>query len=301
MEAAFDSEITLTGPFRSPAQMLASQLIRGRASLHDESVANTLGIQGAPIEGTTHFSQFEPLGALIWRDAWFERGCLSCHFRTMVAEGELVQASLTTRGPERAEIHAMKSDGTPVLSGTASIGPTHPPTALDLRRESIEVPDDFTILDQLDVGMKAEFSTNVSITFDDDNGLLYPFSLNEKLKKITEPHKWYTREGGSSSPWGRAILPMEMISVLAHKLDPRWPIRSPSVGLFLDLEVRLISGPLFVEQEYSARSEIVGLSSGRRTESYWSLTTLSDIKLSETMATVLLHAGVFKDSYHAAD
>ena len=28
--------------------------------------------------------------------AWFERGCISCHFQTMVVEGEQVQATMTT-------------------------------------------------------------------------------------------------------------------------------------------------------------------------------------------------------------
>ena len=93
----FDTPITLSGPLRSPAQMLDEQTYDGHASVHDEETAASLGLAGAPIEGPTHFSQFDPArrrrcGAT----PWFERGCISCHFQTMVVEGEQVQATMTT-------------------------------------------------------------------------------------------------------------------------------------------------------------------------------------------------------------
>ena len=131
----------------------------------------------------------------------------------------------------------------------------------------------------------------------DGNGPAYPFSLAEKLARITEPHPWYTEAGAVSSPWGRAIVPMEMISVLAHKSGDWWPVRSPAMGLFLDLEIRLVDGPVFVDQEYALEREIVGLSQSRRTESYWTRTTLTDVSTGQPTAEVLLHSGVFKESY----
>ena len=36
-------------------------------------------------------------------------------------------------------------------------------------------------------------------------GDLYPFSLEQKLKVITEPSAYYSQE---LTPWGRAIIPM---------------------------------------------------------------------------------------------
>src|ERR1700722_17542438 len=109
----FATEITISGPLRPPAQMLADQEIGGHTSIHDEQTAASLGLAGAPIEAPTHFSQFDPLAALIWGSAWFERGCISGHFRTMVVEGEQVQATLTTGGSPLAPIEAHKADGTP--------------------------------------------------------------------------------------------------------------------------------------------------------------------------------------------
>jgi hypothetical protein len=58
-----------------------------------------LGLRGAPIEGPTHFSQFEPLGAALWGDRWFTKGCISAHFLNMVIEGEQVQVQATLDGP----------------------------------------------------------------------------------------------------------------------------------------------------------------------------------------------------------
>jgi hypothetical protein len=90
---------------------------------------------------------------------------------------------------------------------------------------------------------------------------------------------------------------MEMISVLTNKSGGGFPVRSPAMGLFLDLEIRLLQGPVFVGQDYAVRREIVGLGQSRRTESYWTRTTLSDVATGRTVASVLLHSGVFKESY----
>jgi hypothetical protein len=293
----FATEITLTGPMRSPAQMLAEQEVDGHASVHDGDAAASMGLIGAPIEGPTHFSQFDPLAAAVWGQSWFERGCISSHFRTMVVEGEQVQASLTTTGARSARIEARKADGTPVLAGTASIGPDHPETELDARRAAQGDPGELFVIDQLEIGMRRDDGDVVSMSHQERNGGAYPFSLAEKLGRITEPHPWYTPDGGSSSPWGRAVVPMEMISVLANKSGKGWPVRSPALGLFLDLEIRLLAGPVFVAQDYTVAREVIGLSQSRRTESYWTRTTLSDVSTGEPAVEVLLHSGVFKESY----
>jgi hypothetical protein len=293
----FATEITLTGPVRSPAQMLAEQSYDGHPSVHDGATAATLGLAGAPIEGPTHFSQFDPLAVAAWGPAWFEHGCISAHFRNMVVAGDQVQAALTTTSENAATIEAHTTDGRPVLTGTASVGPDHPETELDARRGRQGDPGELFIVDRLEVGARVVDDEPVAITHGDGNGALYPFSLAQKLEQITEPHPWYTPAGGRSSPWGRAIVPMEMISVLANKAGKGFPVRTPSLGLFLDLEVRLLAGPVFVDQDYQVEREIVGLSQSRRTESYWTRTTLTDVDSGAAAAAVLLHSGVFKESY----
>lgn len=304
MQIAFDTDIdrrrdggddVLTGPWRSPAQMLADQVVDGHASVHDDAEAAALGLTGAPIEGPTHFSQFDPLAAAAWGVDWFERGCISAHFRTMVVEGEQVRATLALAdGATTARIEAHKPDGTPVLAGTASVGPGE--TALDARRAALGDPGELFVVDQLEVGMRRDDGT-VAMAHDEPNGSAYPFSLADKLARITEPHPWYTADGATTSPWGRPIVPFEMISVLANKSGARWPVRQPVMGLFLDLEVRLVDGPVFVGHEYHVGREVLALGQSRRTESYWTRTTLTDDATGRVAAEVVLHSGVFKESY----
>lgn len=72
-------------------------------------------------------------------------------------------------------------------------------------------------------------------------GDLYPFSLRQKPAVITENSHYYS---GADNPWRRAIIPMEMLSVLFQyrsKDDPL-PAKGPAVGLFADQEIRLVKG-----------------------------------------------------------
>ncbi len=298
---AFDTAITadgdtISGPAREPKQMLADQAYDGHASVHDGDVAEDLGLAGAPIEGPTHFSQFDPLAHSLWGQRWFETGCISAHFQTMVVEGESVTASLT-RGddPGIARIDAVKTDGTPVLTGTVSVDPTAT-TELGERLAKMQArdPGDLFIIDQVQVGQRSSGSGPVSIDMDTDNGMLYPFSLRSKLAAITEPSPWYDTD---DTPWGRPIVPFEMFSVLSHKVGSALAVRGPAVGLFIDLEVRVVDGPLFVGEQYVLEREVLAVGQSRRVESHWVETKVSAAATGAHVATVLLHSGVFKASY----
>lgn len=89
---SFATPLSLAGPLRRPHQMLADQEYGGHSSIHDDAMAEKLGFRAGPIEGPTHFSQFQPLLAKIWGRRWFESGCISSHFLNMVVEGEEVRA-----------------------------------------------------------------------------------------------------------------------------------------------------------------------------------------------------------------
>ena len=285
----------LVGPLRAPAQMLADQEYAGHTSVHDDETAAKLGLVGAPIEGPTHFSQIDPLAVDRWGQAWFERGCVSSHFLNMVVEGEQVRATLEPVTPTLARIGAEKSDGMPVLTGTASIGHDDT-TELDERRQrGLGDAGALYIVDQLEIGMQVPVPEPVVMGFDDHNGNLYPFTLGQKLDRITERSSWYRSDG--DSPWGRPIVPTEMISVIAHRSNVHFPVRGPAIGLFIDLEVRFVDGPVFVDQPYLVEHTVVGLGQSKRVESYWTETTITDADTGVHAATVLLHQGVFKASF----
>jgi len=297
MTAGFDTPITrdgdaLVGPFRAPRQMLAEQEYDGHTSVHDDATADKLGLPGAPIEGPTHFSQFDPLAVELWGPQWFERGCISAHFETMVIEGEEVQATVTPSGPASARGAAVKRTGEPVLSASLTLGDE--PTELGERLARMLAKDvgELFIVDRLEVGWVSPAGTT-SMPYDEGNGNLYPFSLADKVRLMTEPSPWYVP--GEASPWGRAAVPTEMLSVLAHKGGVHLPVRGPAVGLFIDLEVQR-HAPVFVGETYSLTHEVVGLGQSRRVESYWTRTRLTDTD-GAPVATVLLHQGVFKASY----
>ncbi|MBR0865488.1 hypothetical protein ACVIWV_005126 [Bradyrhizobium diazoefficiens] len=298
---AFDTEITetaeaLIGPWRQPRQMLHAQVYDAHASIHDDATAQKLGFKGGTIEGPTHFSQFAPLGARLWGQAWFESGCLSAHYRSVCYEGEEVQAILSKPlpGASQCQIQMVKRDGTEVLRGTASVGEPHAATALETRLTELKPLADPVILREVTVAQTSKRQP-VRMAFDQTMGDLYPFSLRQKLAVITENSPYYS---GSDHPWGRAIIPMEMLSVLFQyrsKDDPL-PAKGPAVGLFADQEIRLVKGPLFVDEGYEVEREVVALSGSRRTESAWVKTRVFD-KTGTMVATMLLNMATLKDSY----
>jgi hypothetical protein len=300
--AAFDTAIVekdgiLSGPLRSPKQMLAVQSYDGHASIHDDATARKMGFKGGTIEGPTHFSQFAPLGYAVWGLPWLAAGCISVHYRAPLFEGEEVTAFLARPMGQasQAEIWMLRADGVEILRGTASVGPNFPPSALDVRLKTLTPLADPVILADVNVGARTPRNA-VIMKAEQHMGALYPFSLAQKLARITEPSALYS---SSDSPWGRAIVPFEMISVLMQysARDSTFATRGPAVGLFADQEIRLIDGPVLVGEPYEIEREIVFLSGSRRTESMWVRSTLYAAGSDRQAATMLLNLATMKETY----
>lgn len=287
----------IEGPLRKPAQMLQEQSYDGHSSLHDDSQAEKLGIKAGPIEGPTHFSQFSPYLVELFGKEWFERGCFSAHFQTMVFEGEAVRVFIEPKSETSAYCRAEKEDGSPVLEASATLGPDHGETLLEGRMAKLRPAGELVILADMAVGMTGKKEEIVRMEPDQHMGNLYPFSLNEKLAKITEPMDWYS--DASASPWGKAIVPTEMVSVLGNYTGGMvgWPVKRPSIGLFADLEIRMVNGPLFVGETYRLKREVIALSQSRRAENYWVRTDFLDEAGDTLIAQMLLNHGVMKASY----
>jgi hypothetical protein len=245
---SFDTPLALCGPLRKPLQMLADQEYGGHASIHDDSMAEKLGFRAGPIEGPTHFSQFAPLMVKLWGPAWFERGCMSAHYQNMVVEGEEVRAfvEIPAEGATLTRAWAQKADGTPVLEASASLGSGHGQTLLDQRLAQLRPPQRLVILADLAVGMKGADDELVRMDADQHMGNLYPFSLNQKLAKITESSPWYSDP--ASTPWGRATSRGDdQRAVRILECSARFP--SGRGSLFADQEIRMMDEPLFVGQD----------------------------------------------------
>jgi hypothetical protein len=297
----FDTQLVISGPFRKPRQMLKEQEIEGHRSIHDDDTAQTLGFKAGPIEGPTHFSQFVPLFFKIWGQEWLETGCISAHYETVCVEGDEVKASAELPGEKNSQVRiwAEKKDGTRVLSGTASVGPTHPETEVEHRLRSLKLAGKLVILRDMKVGDKGTHTERIRMDFDQPMGAKYPFSLNQKLKAITEMSPWYTQQGSAESPWKRPIIPLEMVSVLTQYTFSQadFLVRGPSVSLFVNQEIRMIKGPLFVGKEYGINREIIALSESQRTESYWTRNHVRDPENGEIVAITILNLALLKESF----
>jgi hypothetical protein len=301
MTSPFNSTPTLCGALRQPRQMLADQKYDGHKSIHDDAMAEGLGLRAGPIEGPTHFSQFDPLLFQLFGAAWFETGCISAHYQTMVVEGESVRAfvEMPAPGATFVRIHAEKADGTPVLVGSASVGEPTQPHELEQRIAKLRPPAGLVINRDLKVGQRGAAPETIRMGFDQHMGDHYPFTLADKLAVITEPCAWYTPEGSASSPWGRPIIPTEMISVLLGSTiaDAQLGGRKPAVGLFAGQQIRRIAGPLFVDQDYELEREIVALSESARTESVWVRTKVYEAGTRKLVAEMILNGATMKASY----
>lgn len=301
MTSPFTSTPMLCGALRQPRQMLADQKYDGHKSIHDDATAEGLGLRAGPIEGPTHFSQFDPLLFQLFGPAWFETGCISAHYQTMVVEGESVRAFVEVPAPGASfvRIHAEKADGTPVLIGSASVGEPTQPHELEQRMAKLRPPTGLVINRDLKVGQRGAAPETIRMGFDQYMGDHYPFTLADKLAVITEPCAWYTAEGGASSPWGRPIIPTEMISVLLGSTiaDAQLGGRKPAVGLFAGQQIRRIAGPLFIDQDYALEREIVALSESARTESVWVRTKVYEAGSRKLVAEMILNGATMKASY----
>lgn len=297
MSRAFDTPIKrsddggLAGPWRAPRQMLDAQSYDGHASIHDDGTARKLGFKAGTIEGPTHFSQFDPLCHALWGDGWFRSSCISAHYRNPVFEGEEVRALLMPAGDAFGHIRMEKRDGTEVLAGTVSVGGSPPESALESRLTQLRPPERPVILRDVAIGARTG-RIPVSMAADQPMGDLYPFSLSDKLRRITEP-----------SPRYAEIVPFEMLSVLMNHVAREQPFatRGPCVGLFADQEIRLLAGPVRVGVAYELDREIVALSGSRKTESMWVRTRLFHPGGAEPVAVMLLNTASLKASYAPYD
>mmetsp|Transcript_67187 Transcript_67187/g.119610 ORF Transcript_67187/g.119610 Transcript_67187/m.119610 type:complete len:346 (+) Transcript_67187:41-1078(+) len=309
------------GEWRRPHNDLQHQQVGGgHKAIHDDATAAKIGFGAAPIHGTVHWSQFTPLLLKAFGPSWFETGSLSVHFITPVSHMQPVRAFVAKPDPakqaQQVEIWMEHIDGRMVLQGTASVGLKRGEmtTMVQSKIASIKPVKGNLVFQRQPVGAKTENEERAFITFDSPIGPLFPFTHSKKLEIITEYHPWFGKESGTSSPWGRPILPPEslnqiMLGVCGTTELGRFPIipedewlkkemggRTP-VGLFGGCEVIMHSGPVFPDEEYTVTREFVGKGETPRAEFRWTRALLREAKTGKLVAEMTLQDMSLKASF----
>jgi hypothetical protein len=279
---------SLIGPWRSPRQLLSFQRVHHAPSIHGDEAAAELGFRRGLIEGPTHFSQFAPLLHKAWGNEWFEKGIVSARYKAPVYDGDEVQATLTLwPGATSADLSLHNREGIELLRGTASID--HASISSRLTDEYKRTPASGARSGPY-IGMTSP-RRRVELSFEDYLGELYPFTLRQKLSAITEPSPWYTENQGKESPWGRPIVPLEMISVMLRYNSGNFPfpVDYPLVQMFGEQKIFLKSGPLFVNEPYEIQHRVVASKHSRRFDSVWIVTDVFSLKTHFIVAQMALN------------
>ncbi len=249
----------ITGRERRPRNLSA----QATGSIHDDATATSLGFRGGTVAGSIHMDQFPPLLLEAFGPCWFESGSLSLYFRHATIDGEPVVA-LLARPPDderdaQVRAWATTADGTLVAEGTAAAGNPAAVSALRGRDLRAVDPAQLRILGSLRPG-DAIGDCQVTVGDQRQRSVISHGAM-------TEPLDWYT----GSSPWGGPIAaPSTVVNLLyADLLAGLREAMGKHVGLFGAIEIRFLSGPVFLSRSYRVTGEIVALSQTPKTEVLW--------------------------------
>jgi hypothetical protein len=246
------------GGWRQPVNVWS----RLPGSIHNDEVAQNVGMRGGTIPGTIHLNLFPPLLLKAFGQRWFERGTLSVYYTYATTDREDVRAILGAP-PEGAkdaqvEVRAETPDGHTVVKGTASVGDAREVTYLQSQELKNAPAEELRILAGLAAGQDLIAS---SVTISQEK-------VDEALATITEPLDWY--RGGS--PWGTAIVP-PALAARTMILTPAGPdgkaFEFKAVGFYGATELRNVNGPVKVGVPYQIKGKIVCVGASPKTEFLW--------------------------------
>lgn len=269
MTTASDPGITIAdGVISGPLRRSINNSRNAKGSIHDDATASKLGFRGGTVAGSIHNELFPPLLLQAFGQRWFETGTLSMYYMNATTDREAVRAFLKQpqAGVADAQVEAwvLREDGMQVAQGTASVGNPGVPTALQSRPMDRFDVGDLRLLKGVEPGRKFEPVT-VSVTAEQQA---------ERQKVTTEPLDWFVGE----SPWGGpvvALAPMVQMLYAKSVATLRGGI-GQAVGLFGAIELRNVSGPVFVGKEYTCTGEVLAVGQSPKTEYMWFETGLDD-------------------------
>jgi hypothetical protein len=225
-------------------------------SIHDDAVAQKLGMRGGAVVGIVHLNLFPPLLLKTFGQRWFEEGTLSMFYTYALVDGEQVRGAIGVppngSADTQVEAWAETPEGRTVTRGTVSVG--HPDAVpylhdMDLRNAD---PEELRILEPLRAGDELP-SRDVVVTQE---------QVDRALETITDPLSWYSGD----SPWGGAIVPP---SLMYGALQVAPQIAPQAVGFFGATELHSIDGPVKVDVPYRAGGKLVCVGVSSKTEYFW--------------------------------
>jgi hypothetical protein len=229
-------------------------------SIHNDEVAEKVGMRGGTIPGTIHLNLFPPVLLEAFGNQWFETGSLSMFYTYATMHREKVRAvvGVPKEGETNVQVEARveMQDGRTAAKGSVSLGAPKDPSYVQAVELKNADPEELRILAALKAGDDLPAHDVLISQEEADKG----------LDTITDPLDWYK----SDSPWGGPILsPAAMYH--AMMLTPQIPegSRIDAVGFFGATEVRNINGPIKIGVPYRATGKLVCVGASPKTEYFW--------------------------------
>ncbi len=267
------------GGWRAPKNLWTGM----KTSIHDDSVAKSVGMRGGTIPGTIHLSLFAPLMLEMFGQRWFEKGSLSVYYTYATTHLEEVRAVVKLPPDDskdvQVEARVEMPSGQVVATGTVAVGEPEEKSyiqALDLKNSNSE---DLRILANFKVGDELR-SRDILLTQE---------AATKGLPSITDHLDYYK----GKSPWGNSILsPTALYTVMAlgsYSLDAE---RVKAVPFYGATEIRNINGPALVGVPYIATGKVICVGISKRTEYFWHDSFLKE-KESGKLVTSIRHLNRF--------
>jgi len=261
------------GGWRAPKNLWMGM----KTSIHDDSVAKSVGMRGGTIPGTIHLSLFAPLMLEIFGQRWFEKGSLSLYYTFATTHLEEVRAVVQMPSDDskdvQVEARVEMQSGQVVATGTVAVGEPEELSyiqALDLKNSN---PEDLRILAGYKVGDELQ-SRDILLTQED---------ADKGLTSITDHLDYYK----GKSPWGKSILsPTAIYSVMALGSNTLDTERAQAVPFYGATEIRNVNGPVLVGVQYKATGKLVCVGVSNRTEYFWHDSFLKEKESGKLVASI---------------
>lgn len=207
-------------------------------SIHNDAVAQRIGMRGGTIPGTVHLTHFRPLLERLFGDRWLQRGSISLYYTYATTDGEEVRALLSAPpagAGDDIQLRALveNHDGRTVAKGTLAVGA--PAAVPYVRSLPLGEGGEVRILKGVSAGMATPERADYQIMKGGEAGEVRDFA--------------------------------EMYRALAA--FPADVTTAPAVGFFGATEIVLHAGPIRLATPYRKSGRVAAVGSTPKTEYAW--------------------------------